>query len=79
MSKNETVPGTLEVRSVAAGKEANRLTARCAHGRAEVRASWEEMDDADARAGVMRRLVAAARAQGGCACGEEILAELGEE
>ncbi len=71
-------PQSMEVRSVPAAKETSRVTARCAHGRGEVLASWEEVEDADARAVIMRRLVETVRAETGCQCGEEILSELGE-
>jgi len=74
----ETGPRSMQVRSVPAGKAASRVTARCAHGRGEVLASWAEVEDAEGRAAIMRRLVASVRAEAGCRCGEEILGELGE-
>lgn len=72
-------PPLMEIKSVPASKETSRVTARCPHGRGELTASWEEVEDAESRATVMRRLVALVRAQAGCQCGGEILRELGDE
>ena len=76
--RNAESQSSMQVRSVPAGKEASRVTAQCAHGRGEVLAAWEEVEDADTRAVIMRRLVDMVRAETGCQCGEEILGELGE-
>lgn len=70
---------TMQIRSTPAGKEANRISARCAHARGETVATWEEMEDDEGRAAVMRRLIAGVRAEEGCECGAEILRELGDE
>lgn len=70
---------SMEIKSVPASKEMSRVTARCPHGRGEVLASWEEVEDAESRAVVMRRLVTMVRAEAGCQCGGEILRELGDE
>lgn len=75
----ESHPSAMQIQSVPSGKESSRVTARCAHGRGELLASWEEVEDADSRALVMRRLIASVRADTGCQCGSEILRELGDE
>ncbi len=75
----EPIPPSMQITSVPANKETSRVTARCPHGRGEVLAAWEDVEDAETRALVMRRLVALVRAEAGCQCGSEILRELGDE
>ena len=76
---SEAQPPVMQIQSVPVGKAASRVTARCVHGRGELLASWAEVEDADTRAGVMRRLIGSVRAETGCQCGGEILRELGDE